>query len=125
VKARSLPALEALQWFGLLAGPLAYAAEQLVGLGATFARCNPAGLGLDPHVYQLTAAAIAAAVIAAGEAAALLAFLATREVHYEDDPPPGRIRFLSTAGLVVGPIFLTLVLLNGLGALYDGPCRQG
>jgi hypothetical protein len=121
---RSLPALEALQWFGLVAGPLAYAGEHVLGLGATLARCNPAGLGLDPHVYQLTAMSVAAAIIVAGEAAALLAYLATRELHYEDDPPRGRIRFLATAALLLGPIFLTIVLLNGLGAVYDGACRQ-
>jgi hypothetical protein len=122
---RSLPALEALQWFGLAAAPLAFAAQHVLGVGATLARCNPASLGLDPHVYQLTAMAIAAMIVVAGEAAALLAYLATREVHYEDDPPPGRIRFLATAALVLGPIFLTLVLLDGLGAVSVGACRQG
>lgn len=121
---RSLPALEALQWFGLLAGPLAYAVEHVLGLGATLARCNPAGFGLDPHPYQLAAMAVAGAIIVAGEAAALMVFVALRHVGQEDDPPPGRIRFLATASLVLGPIFLTLVLLNGLGAVYDGPCRQ-
>src|SRR5581483_1801217 len=45
MRARSLPALEALQWFGLFAGPLAFAAEHVLGLGATLARCNPAAFG--------------------------------------------------------------------------------
>ncbi len=123
---RSLPALEALQWFGLLAGPLAFAAEHVIGLGATFARCNPAGevLGVDQHLYQLTTMAVAAAIVIAAEGAALLAFLGTHGLDYEADPPPGRIRFLATAALVLGPILLTLVLLSGLGAYVHAPCRQ-
>jgi hypothetical protein len=121
---RSLPALEALQWFGLFAGPLAFAVEHVLGLGATLARCNPAGFGFDPHPYQLAAMAAAAAIVVAGETAALLVFFALRGVGQEDDPPSGRIRVLATASLVLGPIFLTLVLMNGLGAVHDGPCRQ-
>jgi hypothetical protein len=123
---RTARSLELLQWFGLLAGPLAFAAEHLVGLGASFAQCNPAGShwSVDPHLYQLTAMAVAAAVVVGGEAAAVLAFLGTREAGIEDDPPSGRIHFLATAALVLGPIFLTLVLLNGLGAVSFPDCRQ-
>lgn len=123
---RSLPALEALQWFGLFAGPLAFAAEHVVGLGASFAQCNPAGShwNVDPHVVQLAAMAVAGAIVVAGEAAALLAFLGTRGVELEGDPPPGRIHFLAASALVLGPIFLSLVLLNGLGAVAYPDCRQ-
>jgi hypothetical protein len=123
---RSLSALEALQWLGLFAGPLAFAAEHLIGLGASFAQCNPAGRdwNVDPHVVQLTAMALAALIAVAGEAAALLAFLGTREANFEDDPPPGRIHFLAAAALVLGPIFLSLVLLNGIGAASYPDCRQ-
>jgi hypothetical protein len=123
---RSLTALEALQWLGLLVGPLAFAVEHLVGLAATFAQCSPAGGGwtIHPHVVQLTAMGVAAAIIVAGEAAALLAFLATRGVELEGHPPRGRIHFLSAASLVLGPIFLTLVLLSGLGAVSHPACQQ-
>ncbi len=41
-----------------------------------------------------------------------------------EESPLGRIRFLSTAALVVGPIFLALVLLGGLGAAVHPECRQ-
>jgi hypothetical protein len=123
---RSLPGVEALQWVGLLVGPLAFTVEHVVGLGATFAQCNPAGSDwtIHPHVVQLTAMGVAAAIVVAGEAAALLAFLATRGVELEGDPPRGRIHFLSAAALVLGPIFLTLVLLSGLGAASHPACQQ-
>jgi hypothetical protein len=123
---RSLPALEAFQWLGLFAGPLAFAAEHVIGLGASFAQCNPAGSNwtVDPHVIQLTAMAVAATIAVVGEGSALLAFLGTREAEFEDDPPPGRIHFLAAAALVLGPIFLSLVLLNGIGAASYPDCRQ-
>ncbi len=123
---RSQPALEALQWTGLLAGPLAFAAEHVVGVETSLARCNPAGHGwaFDPRSYQLAAMIVAACVIVAAEAAALLAFRATGGVDDEADPPAGRIHFLAAAALVIGPIFLTLVLLNGLGAFFQPECRS-
>jgi hypothetical protein len=114
--------LEAQQWFGLLGGPAAWAVEHVVGVEVVFARCSPAELGLSTHAWQLTAMGVAAAVVVAAEAAAWFAFSATRSVDWEGDPPRGRIRFLSTAALVLGPIFLALVLLSGLGAAAHGGC---
>jgi hypothetical protein len=108
--------LEALQWFGLLGGPAAWAVEHVLGVQVVLGHCDPARLGLSTHAWQLTAMGLAAAVVVAAEAAAWLAFSATSDVDWEGDPPRGRIRFLSTAALVLGPIFLTLVLLSGLGA---------
>ena len=114
--------LEALQWFGLLGGPAAWAVEHALGVEVVLARCNPARLGVLVHAWQLAAMGVAAAIIVAAEGAAWLAFSATREVDWEGDPPRGRIRFLSTAALVLGPIFLTLVLLSGIGAAAHGAC---
>ena len=114
--------LEALQWFGLLGGPLAWAVQHVVGVEVVLARCNPARLGVSVHTWQLTAMGVAAVIIVAAETAAWRAFSATREVDWEGDPPLGRIRFLSTAALLVGPIFLTLVLLSGIGGATHGEC---
>jgi hypothetical protein len=117
--------LEACQWFGLFAGPIAFAVEHVVGVMATLANCNPARFDVPQHPVQLAASAAAALVVVLGEGAAFLAFSETRQVDWEDDPPLGRIRFLSTAALVIGPLFLTLVLLDGLGAAAHPDCRQG
>ena len=116
--------LEALQWFGLLGAPAAWAVLQVLGVQVVFADCNPARLGVSVHTWELTAMGVAAAVVIAAEIAAWLAFSATRDVSWEGDPPRGRIRFLSTAALVLGPIFLTLVLLGGLGAAAHGACTS-
>jgi hypothetical protein len=114
--------LEALQWFGLLGAPFAWAFAHVVGIEAVLGHCNPARLGVSVHEWQLTAIGLAVAVILAAETAAWLAFSATRDVSWEGDPPRGRIHFLSTAALVLGPIFLTLVLLSGVGAAAHGEC---
>jgi hypothetical protein len=115
--------LEALQWFGLLAGPVAFAAAHVLGVELTLADCNPADLGIPLHPVQAAATAIAGLVVVLGEVAALLAYRGTREVGWEGDPPLGRIRFLATASLVIGPLFLTLVLLGGIGALSHPSCQ--
>jgi hypothetical protein len=118
--------LEALQWFGLLAGPAAFALEHIVGVFATFADCNPAGSRwtVPQHQVELGMTAAAALVVVLAEGAAWLAFTATRDVDQEGEPPLGRIRFLATASLVLGPLFLALVLLGGLGAAAHPNCHQ-
>jgi hypothetical protein len=116
--------LELLQWFGLFAGPAAFAVEHVVGFFATAADCNPVPWSIPQHSIELAAMAAAAVVILAGEGAALLAFRESRSAGWESAPPLGRIHFLSTAALVVGPLFLTLVLLSGLGAAAHPNCHQ-
>jgi hypothetical protein len=118
--------LELLQWFGLFAGPLAFAIDHVVAYASVAADCNPAGSDwtVPQHPIQLTATALAAVVIVAAEGAAFLAYRETQDVSQEGEPPLGRIRFLSTAALIIGPIFLTLVLLGGLGGAAHVNCRQ-
>jgi hypothetical protein len=122
----SRPSLESLLWFGLLAGPLAYVVEHVVGVGLTFATCSPAGSrwNVPMHGVQIGVTAGAALVIVLAEAASYAAFAATRHVDQEGEPPLGRIRFLSTAALAIGPLFLALVLLGGVGAAVHPLCRQ-
>jgi hypothetical protein len=118
--------LEQLQWFGLLAGPLAFAVWHVLAVGLTLANCNPAGnrWGVPQHTLIAVLMAVAALVVVLGQGAAVLAFRETRGVDWEGDPPLGRIRFLATAALLVGPLFLALVLLGGIGALAHADCHQ-
>jgi amino acid transporter len=120
------PSLETLQWTGLLAGPLAFACEHVVGVGVTLAACSPAGSrwSVPMHGVQIAVAVAAAVVVVLAEAAAVIAFRETRHVEIESEPPLGRIRFLSTAALAVGPLFFALVLLGGIGAAVHPACRQ-
>src|SRR4029079_14429690 len=72
--------LEALQWFGLFAGPLVFAAQHVAELFATLADCNPAGSdwAVPQHGIQLGLTATAALGVVAAEAAAFAAYRATR-----------------------------------------------
>jgi hypothetical protein len=113
-----------LQWYALLGPPLAWAAQLVIGYGYTNAACGvagaTAGIGLRPWEAIV---AIAMVVVAAGGWAAAIALHAASR-HGELDDPLGRIRFLSTVGIVVGGIFVTLIVFTGAGALAFDGCRS-
>jgi hypothetical protein len=113
-----------LLWFGVLGGPLAWTGLHVVGFGANTASCNDFGAqhSVDPNVWAL-ALTISTGLVAAGAlAAALVMWLATRT----DDtaPPLGRMHFLATLGLILGPLFLFMILMAGLGATVLPQCVQ-
>ena len=117
---------EALQWFALGAAPLAWAGQQVVGFGITQAACNAAGhrwmIGAD--VWQIALIASAAGVVVAAEAAAIVLFRSLRHVEPEDAPPLGRRHFFAVAAVVGNVLFLAIILMSGLGAVYLPFCRQ-
>jgi hypothetical protein len=123
----SLRRLEILQWTGLLLGGLAFAAAHVVGYGITEAQCNAAGLrwGISNDTWELTALGTAAAFVLLSELAAALVVARTREQTYEDPPPPGRMRFLAIAAVAADLIFLAIIVLDALGAVFNVACRQG
>jgi hypothetical protein len=113
----------ALQWYALLGPPLAWASQLVVGYGYTVAVCSSgavtAGIGLHPWEAIV---AIATGLVAAGGWAAAIA-LHVASGRGELDDPLGRIRFVSTLGIVVGGIFLTLIVFTGAGTLAIEGCR--
>ncbi|HST16898.1 MAG TPA: hypothetical protein VLK36_04470 [Gaiellaceae bacterium] len=117
---------ELLLWFGLLAAPLAWTVQLVVGYGATIARCtgttSSRSFSLTPWEVALTA--VAAVVALTGQAAALLVFRSTRGRHETDPPPDGRVRFLVLAALLSNTLFLVVILLGGITAAGLEPCRQ-
>jgi hypothetical protein len=117
---------ELLLWFGLLAAPLAWAAQLVVGYGATIARCtgtaSSRSFSLTPWEIVLTA--VAAAIALTGQAAAVLVFRSTRGREETDPPPAGRIRFLVLAALLSNTLFIVVILLGGITAAGLEPCRQ-
>jgi hypothetical protein len=121
----SLRRLEILQWLGLLAGALAWAAQHVVGYGVTEAQCSPGGMhfGISNDRWQVSLMAAAAVVILGAEAAAVAVVRATRPTSYEGGPPPGRIRFFAIAAMVANAIFLMIVLLNGVASILSVECR--
>ncbi len=116
--------LEILQWFALLAGPLAWATQHVVGYGVSEARCHVAGSQwhLAATTWQIVVAALAGSVVVAAEAAALVVFRATRSVDRDAPGPEGRLHFFAQAALIGNVLFLVIVVLSTVATTYFLPC---
>jgi hypothetical protein len=123
----TLKRLEILQWTGLLLGGLAFAFAHVVGYGITEAQCNAGGLrwGISSDTWELAALGAAAAFVVVAELAAALVVAHTRGESYEGAPPPGRVRFFAIAAVAANLIFLTIIVLDALGEVFNVACRQG
>jgi hypothetical protein len=118
--------LEALQWFGLFGGALAWTAQFVVGFGIAQAECSQGGsrFGIDPKTWEAAAFAAAAFVVVLAEVAAIAVVRATRNSEYDGPPPTGRRRFFALASTAANVLFLAIVLETGLGSLHHFPCGQ-
>jgi hypothetical protein len=123
----SLRRLEILQWVGLLAGALVWTGQHVVGYGITEAACSRGGAhwGISTNLWEAVLLAAASGCVVAAELAAVAVVVRTREESYESPPPPGRIRFLAIAAVAANLIFLAIILLDGLGSIFNVACRQG
>jgi hypothetical protein len=123
----SLRRLEILQWFGLLAGALVWAAQHVIGYGITEAECGAGGLhwGVQNDVWQGALMGAAVACVVAAELAAITVIVATSSSSYESPPAPGRVRFFAIAAAAANVIFLMIILLDGFAAILNVTCRQG
>jgi hypothetical protein len=132
----TLRQLAAVQWVGVVVAPLAWTGQHVVGYGVGEARCSVAGMrwGIGFDTWQLAIMAAAAVLILVSEAAAVTVFLATRETNYGDGPPGdgswggavpySRLHFFAAAAMVANVLFLTLILLSGLGSVFSTLCAQ-
>lgn len=118
---------EILLWAGVLAAPAAWTVEHVLGYGVTEAACDPSSTStpVATHTWLVLATSLAGALAVAGIVAAALSLFSVREAGNDDPPPTGRVWFMSICGLVISPIFLMIILLNGIGALLLGGCHQG
>jgi cytochrome bd-type quinol oxidase subunit 2 len=118
--------LAALQWFGLLAGALAWAVQHVVGFGLTQATCSIGGRGwnISHDFWQGLLMGVTAVVILVSLGAAVLVLRRTEGVTYEDAPPEGRIRFFAIAAIPINVLVLMIVLLDGTAAIVNQTCRQ-
>lgn len=116
--------VSALQWYALLGPPLAWAVQLVIGYYTAAAACGAAArrLGVDVHTWNAVLTVTVLVVAVGGWAAAAALHAATGRGDVAD--PLGRIRFLSTAGLAIGIIFLTLILFTGAGVLALPECRR-
>jgi hypothetical protein len=116
-----------LQAFAVAGAPLAWTLQLVLGYGLTEAACGAAGSrwGIATDTWEIVLTAAAGAVAVAAEGAALLLFRATRDLDERSPPPAGRIHFIAAGSMVVGVLFLTLILIGGIGAVSLPGCRQG
>jgi hypothetical protein len=127
--------LSVLQWVGVVVAPLAWTGQHVVGYGVGEARCKAgANWGIAYNTWQLSILAAAVLLVLISEAAAVTVFLATRETNYGDGPPGdgrwggavpySRLHFFATAAMVANVLFLTVILLDGLGSVFSTLCAQ-
>jgi hypothetical protein len=114
-------------WLGVFGAPLAWAVQHVTGYALTEATCGEAGTsGWDIHMDAWTIVVSGAAVVVAlaAIAAAIVTFRATRDAESEGEPPRARFHFLAIIGLTIGPLFLAMILMSGLGAVFLTECVQ-
>jgi hypothetical protein len=112
-------------WYSVLGAPAAWAAQFGISYWVTEAKCSVAGtrwgISVDAWVIILTVLTAAIALGAGYVAVAL--FRATEGADVDADPPSGRTRFFAAVGLAIAPIFLAIILLNGIGEVIH-TCGQ-
>ena len=131
----TLRQLSIVQWVGVVVAPLAWTGQHVVGYGVGQARCEVGaswGIGFD--TWQLAILAAAGLLVLVSETAAVTVFLATREANYGDGPPHEgrwggavpytRLHFFATAAMVANVLFLVIILMDGLGSVFDSLCVQ-
>jgi hypothetical protein len=118
--------LEALQWFGLFGGALAWTGQLVVGFGVGQAACSAAGSswGIGGTTWQIALTAAAGLVALLAMIASVVVIRATRDSAYDGTPPSGRRRFFALAAAAGNVLFLAIILNTGIVSLYHFPCRQ-
>lgn len=113
-----------LLWYGAFGGPVAWALLHPLGIGFDLWQCNAGGrvYSLDVDTWTIALTAVLATVAALSIPAAVVMFFATRGSGTA--PPLGRMHFTAAMSLVIGPLFLFLILMAGLGAISLPTCTQ-
>jgi hypothetical protein len=111
-------------WVGLMAAPLAWATQLVLGYGSEELACSSraaattvAGLELDRFV---TVVSLAAALVALGG----LVVAVTNAVSARGDAL-GRVSFMAAAGILVSAVFLGAIVLAGSATVVLDPCEAG
>jgi hypothetical protein len=114
-----------LAWFSVLAPPLAWATQLVVGYAFQEAGCGRPdadlwGAGLDGLTGILVVACGIVAVLGGLAGVAALGAAGTR-----DGDPLGRVQFMAIAGIAAACIFLLAIVLSGIALIPLDPCDGG
>jgi hypothetical protein len=113
-----------MMWFGLIGAPLAWAFQHVFGISVIEAACNPPSpqWGVPVDSLTLTATVVAAIVATLSAGAAFMVYRATKDAGTQI--PEARARFLAIVGIVVSPLFLSIVLMSGITVVAFPECTQ-
>ncbi len=122
-------ALNALAWFGVSGGPVAWALQYIFGAQLVLARCESpdARFQLPATAWAIALAALACAVSVLGELSAIAVFRATRaddEGQRGQRVAEGRLHFLAAVGMTVNPLALAICAMVAVGVPLLGMCHQ-
>lgn len=121
--------LNGLVWFGVLGGPVAWAAQFLFGMQLGLARCESpnARFQFPVHTISPVLGGLGVLVAALAEVAAIAVFRVTRPDRHTQvvaDVRSGRLRFLAAVGMTVNPLTLTICAMAAVGVPLLGLCHQ-
>ena len=113
-------------WFGTLGAPLAWAAQFALGYWLTQAQCSPTGTqwGIPLRTWAIVITAAATCVALAAGLTAVALFRGTEGADKDDPPPPGRTYFLAIIGMAITPLFICIIVMNGVGVSVLEHCHQ-
>ncbi|HEY5295478.1 MAG TPA: hypothetical protein VIJ70_08390 [Gaiellaceae bacterium] len=113
--------LEVLQWYALLGGAVAWAAQHVVGFFVSTQGCSAAGSS-NTELWQIVLAVAAGIAVCAAEAAALVVYRATSGAGKDAPGPAGRLHFFAQAALVGNILFFVVIVLDSSATIASLPC---
>jgi hypothetical protein len=125
----TLRRLNALAWFGVLGGSIAWALQFLLSMQFGLARCeSPDGrFPLPVHAVAIALGTLGVVVGVLAEMAAWTVFRATHDDEQARSGPAvsgGRLRFLGAVGLTVNPLTVTICAMTAIGVPLLSICHQ-
>jgi hypothetical protein len=114
--------LNVLMWFGLLGAPSAWVVQFLISYWFSETACAGPRRAAPVDTATAIATGLAIAVAVAAGLSGLAVMQATK--GQGDAPPPGRVHMLGIVGLTISPLFLMIIIFNGIGVLVLPECVQ-
>ncbi len=103
---------------------MAWALVHVAGYAFGLAQCDdPANRWQLPvHAWDVAFAAVGVLIALAAEAVSFWIFRQTKQEG--NDPPVGRLHFLSVIGLTVNPLAIAIMLMTGVSTSVLRLCHQ-
>lgn len=107
-------------WTGVLAGPVAWLLNLLLSYLLTDWSCN--------HGHAVVIHLVNVVTLLAALAGTVVAWSAWRMAEPSKStgaaPPPGRVRFMALAGLILGIVFALAIVAQAIPPFILGPCQR-